>query len=546
MMQLRRLTTRTKDCLIRPEHVLAKRWIFVFPSNLCELHAPFEVVFRKFSNEAWNGRLRLEILEKFEIADIQKKIHEEQERRQKQLKELEDELTEDGSLLTPERKRITSLSTDELLSDIQSGKLSATTVLKAFQAAALESNKKLNCVTEFIVEAKTWAKECDEALEEKRKANPLHGLPFSIKENFMIKGHDVTYGIAKHLGTPSDTTSYLVQAMRNLGAIPFCRTNVPQTMIRIAWTVVAVIDRSIFCMTVVAVGGFLSRDVHTLEIVLKDFLGPAQYSLDPLMPSMPFNHEEYQKKKLKIGYYDEDGFFPATPGCKRAVSVARKALEAAGHEMISFTPPNVALACSMLSKFIQADGGSNFIRELDGEVVDQSLDLLYKIARMPGIMKKMMHSLVGWSSPKTAIHLEGPYLLSRDLWQGAKEKDDYVRLVVQEWKAEGLDACILPAFPTPAQPHSYPSQLLSATSYTAIFNLLDFPVGVVPVTKEMEADQEALKDYPTTDSVYRLVLEAMKGALGCPIGVQVAALPWKDEVALRVMSDIETHLSPTK
>ena len=45
--------------------------------------------------------------------------------------------------------------------------------------------------------------------------------------------------------------------------------------------------------------------------------------------------------------------------------------------------------------------------ERDGEVVDQSLDMLYKIARMPGIMKKMMHSLVSWSSPKTAMHLEG-------------------------------------------------------------------------------------------------------------------------------------------
>ena len=78
----------------------------------------------------------------------------------------------------------------------------------------------------------TWAKECDEASKEKKKANPLHGLPFSIKENYMLKGHDVTYGIAKHLGTPSDTTSHLVEAMRSLGAIPFCRTNVPQTMIR--------------------------------------------------------------------------------------------------------------------------------------------------------------------------------------------------------------------------------------------------------------------------------------------------------------------------
>ena len=60
---------------------------------------------------------------------------------------------------------------------------------------------------------------------------PLHGLPISVKENFAVKGYDATMGYGKLLGQPREHTAVVVEALMSLGAIPFCRTNAPQTLI---------------------------------------------------------------------------------------------------------------------------------------------------------------------------------------------------------------------------------------------------------------------------------------------------------------------------
>lgn len=61
---------------------------------------------------------------------------------------------------------------------------------------------------------------------------PLHGLPFSVKDNVSIKGYDSTVGLTKFIDDPSAEDAALVAALKSLGAIPFCKTNVPQTLLR--------------------------------------------------------------------------------------------------------------------------------------------------------------------------------------------------------------------------------------------------------------------------------------------------------------------------
>ena len=46
---------------------------------------------------------------------------------------------------------------------------------------------------------------------------------------------------------------------------------------------------------------------------------------------------------------------------------------------------------------------------------------------------------------------------------------------------------------------------LAAGTYTAVYNFLDVPVGVVPVTKENEDDQTKLEEYNHGDLVCKLV-----------------------------------------
>jgi Asp-tRNA(Asn)/Glu-tRNA(Gln) amidotransferase A subunit family amidase len=61
---------------------------------------------------------------------------------------------------------------------------------------------------------------------------PLHGLPFSVKDNVSVVGYDCTAGISKFIDQSAVEDAALVSALRGLGAIPFCRTNVPQTLLR--------------------------------------------------------------------------------------------------------------------------------------------------------------------------------------------------------------------------------------------------------------------------------------------------------------------------
>ena len=60
-----------------------------------------------------------------------------------------------------------------------------------------------------------------------------------------------------------------------------------------------------------------------------------------------------------------------------------------------------------------------------------------------------------------------------------------------------------------------------AASYTAVYNLVGCPAGILPVTTETAEDQAELLHYPAHDASFRLAKAASIGAQGCPIGVQV-------------------------
>ena len=60
----------------------------------------------------------------------------------------------------------------------------------------------------------------------------LHGLPISVKDNFDVKGMDSTLGLVKFLDKPAEVSAVIIQTLINQGAVPFCKTNVCQTLIR--------------------------------------------------------------------------------------------------------------------------------------------------------------------------------------------------------------------------------------------------------------------------------------------------------------------------
>ncbi|MCJ8729210.1 hypothetical protein PDJAM_G00103440 [Pangasius djambal] len=87
-----------------------------------------------------------------------------------------------------------------------------------------------------------------------------------------------------------------------------------------------------------------------------------------------------------------------------------------------------------------------------------------------------------------------------------------------------------------------------ALSYTALYNVLNFPVGVVPVTEVTAEDEDQLKHYRGNfgDVWDRTFVKAIRGGVGLPIAVQCVALPWQEEMCLRLMREVEELCAKNK
>lgn len=92
----------------------------------------------------------------------------------------------------------------------------------------MQVHEAKNCVCHFITDASDWAEELE--LKPKDERGPLFGLPISVKECFHVKGYDHTLGMIKFMDCPAEEDAPFVTHLKLLGAVPFCLTNVPQTL----------------------------------------------------------------------------------------------------------------------------------------------------------------------------------------------------------------------------------------------------------------------------------------------------------------------------
>ncbi|RAK90490.1 general amidase GmdA [Aspergillus costaricaensis CBS 115574] len=143
--------------------------------------------------------------------------------------------------LTPREIEITEADAVVITSQTTSGSWSAVEVTEAFCHRAAIAHQLVNCLHEvFFEDAIRVAKELDEHLAATGKPKgPLHGLPVSLKDQFHVKGVDTTMGYVGWIGTYQGkkddprhrvTESELVRELRNLGAVLFCKTSVPVTL----------------------------------------------------------------------------------------------------------------------------------------------------------------------------------------------------------------------------------------------------------------------------------------------------------------------------
>lgn len=124
---------------------------------------------------------------------------------------------------------------------VASGKWSAVEVTKAFCHRAALAHQLVNCLHEVFFDA---AIESAKALDDfyaqhKKTTGPLHGVPVSLKDQFHVKDVETTMGYVGWIGTFEGTAndprrgtfeSEMVRELRNLGAVLYCKTSVPHTL----------------------------------------------------------------------------------------------------------------------------------------------------------------------------------------------------------------------------------------------------------------------------------------------------------------------------
>ncbi len=76
------------------------------------------------------------------------------------------------------------------------------------------------------------------------------------------------------------------------------------------------------------------------------------------------------------------------------------------------------------------------------------------------------------------------------------------------------------------------------TDYTAIWNTLHFPTGVVPVTEVLPEEENVYTDNHN-DKITSYSRSNLLGSAGMPIAVQVSTMKWKDEECIAIMKILD-------
>jgi amidase len=129
---------------------------------------------------------------------------------------------------------IWQLSATELAQRIVRRQLSSVEVVDAHLARIDAVNPALNAVVRVLAdEARAGAAMADRRLAAGETVGPLHGVPFTVKENIDMAGLPTTWGVPALAEAVVSADAPIVERMRAAGAIPIGRTNLPDMALRL-------------------------------------------------------------------------------------------------------------------------------------------------------------------------------------------------------------------------------------------------------------------------------------------------------------------------
>ena len=447
------------------------------------------------------------------------------------------------------------------------------------------------------------ARAADRARRSGQSWGPLHGLPLSVKENLDVEGHASTLGIPSWRDRIAERDALLVEQARRHGALLLGKTNVPQTLLLPMETVNPLWGRTrnpwnlqrssggssggeaaaiasgqspaglgtdiggsirvpaaycgIFGLKptvdrwsnrgsrglldrqelVRAQTGPFARTVADLRLLLEALDPREQAEEDPRVPPLP-PPQERSLEGLTVGFYEDDGFLTAAASMRRAVREAAEALERAGARVVRYEPVGTEELLELYFGGASADGGVIAESALAGGEVVEELKMLRRVVAMPAAARRTAAramELMGERRVAMLLRSLGRKSVAA-LWEIVARARAMRREELARWRAAGIDALLCPVHVTPACPHGESSDFTLGFSYVARWNVLDFPAATAPWSRVRPEETE--RPAPR-DRLERKAARIEAASAGLPVGVQVVAPPWREDVVLTVLEALE-------
>jgi len=444
---------------------------------------------------------------------------------------------------------------------IQQKKLSPVDLIEAHLTRIQELNPKLNAFVQIDVEgARRQALLAEEAMRDGRELSVLHGVPLSIKSSIEVAGLRWEAGTKLRAGIRGVRDAPLVARLRQAGAIILGVTNAPELLM--AWETDNLLygrtnnpwdlartpggssggeaaaiaagmsaggvgsdgggsirepahfsgicglkptpgripatghfPASVGPFALLGVVGPLARNMDDLKILFEVMQGPDDG--DPSGAPVPLRWPAADDlKRIRVGYFEDDGRTPVTAETRAAVRTAAEALRRAGFQVEPFRPEGLELARQLWWKLFGTAGGMMLGPMTKGREADLS-PMLKEYCR--GLAAQPSHT--------------GQSLL--DTWIQRDEVSMQVFAQMRDYPVLLCPVASIPAFrhgERSWQVEGKTVQYLDAWSYTEWFNLLGAPAVAVPVGKSPE---------------------------GLPIGVQIVARPWQEELVISIAAALE-------
>ena len=455
---------------------------------------------------------------------------------------------------------ITFASATALAKAIRRKEISVKAVIEAHLQRIEAVNPKINALVQSTAEAALeQANEADAALARGKLKGPLHGVPFTVKDNIETAGVICTCGTQGLAGNVPDQDAIVVARLRAAGGILLGKTNLPEVGMGYET------DNLVYGRTnnpyglsrvsggssggeaaLVAAGGsplglgtdgggsarwpahccgiaglkpttgrtpkighvpppggvinafwqmgFLARYVEDLGLALPLISGVDHR--DPTTVPVPLNDPDAVKlDHLRVAVYTNNGIMSPTAKTVELVEKSAEILAQAGVSVIIARPPMIEQTHEIYYRLLAADGGVGLQHLLERWGTSEA----HPYTRQTQTAHKQ-HQL------STAEF--GAYLYRLDVFRRA------MSVFMMEY-----DAILCPVSTHPALSHgaTYENQTHpgSATmfSYLMTFNLTGWPCGTVRVGTSPE---------------------------GLPLGVQIAARPWREDVVLALLQRLET------